>query len=212
MKSEPKKYIITGIGTDVGKTVVSAIIAQALKASYWKPIQAGELENSDSIKVFNWTEDDVVVLHEAFRLTQPMSPHAAANYDGLKIDRESITFPDVDGNLIIEGAGGVMVPINNDGLLFIDLFAEWNFPMIIVSRHYIGSINHTLLTIEALKNRNIQIKGIIFVGDENKETESIILEKSQCKMIIRIPLTKEVNTSFIQEQAFRLRQIINIEL
>ena len=212
MKSEPKKYIITGIGTDVGKTVVSAIIAQALKASYWKPIQAGELENSDSHKVFNWTEDDVVVLHEAFRLTQPMSPHAAANYDGLKIDRESITFPDVDGNLIIEGAGGVMVPINNDGLLFIDLFAEWNFPVIIVSRHYIGSINHTLLTIEALKNRNIQIKGIIFVGDENKETESIILEKSQCKMIIRIPLTKEVNTSFIQEQAFRLRQIINIEL
>jgi dethiobiotin synthetase len=210
MKSESKKYIITGIGTDIGKTVVSAIIAQVLKASYWKPIQAGELENSDSTKVFNWTEDDVTVLKEAFRLTQPMSPHAAAKYDGLKIDRESITFPEVDGNLIIEGAGGILVPINNDGLLFIDLFSEWNFPVIIVSRHYIGSINHTLLTVEALKSRNIPIEGIIFVGDENKETESIILEITQCKMITRIPLVEKVNTAFIQEQAIRLRQIINI--
>ena len=211
MNSEPKKYIITGIGTDIGKTVVSAIIAQALKANYWKPIQAGELENSDSIKVFNWTEDDVTVLPEAFRLTQPMSPHAAAKYDGLKIDRESITFPEVDGNLIIEGAGGIMVPINNDGLLFIDLFAEWNLPLIIVSRHYIGSINHTLLTVEALKRRNILIEGIIFVGDENKETETIILEITQCKMITRIPLVEEVNTSFIQEQAILLNKIFNIE-
>jgi dethiobiotin synthetase len=206
LNSPAKKYIITGIGTDVGKSVVSAILSQALKATYWKPVQAGDLDNSDSIKVFNLTDDDVNVLKEAFRLTQPLSPHAAANIDGLKIEKESLYLPDFEGNFILEGAGGVMVPINNDGLLFIDMFAEWNMPLIIVSRHYVGSINHTLLTIEALKSRNIPIEGIIFIGDENPETESMILKITKCKMITRIPIAKEVNTAFVQEQAIRLRE------
>lgn len=207
MNTQTKQFVITGIGTDVGKTVVSAILAQALEASYWKPIQAGELENSDSLKVFNWTDDIVTVLHESFRLTQPMSPHAAAKIDGLKIDKDALVFPDVHGNFIVEGAGGVMVPINDDGLLFIDLFEAWKLKVIIVSKHYVGSINHTLLTIEALKNRSIPIEGIIFIGDENKDTEQLILEKSGCKMIVRIPLADEVNTAFIQEQAVRLKQL-----
>lgn len=206
VNSQQKKYIITGIGTDVGKTVVSAILSQALKATYWKPVQAGDLDNSDSIKVFNLTDDDVNVLKEAFRLTEPLSPHAAANIDGLKIEKESLYLPDFEGNFILEGAGGVMVPINKDGLLFIDMFAEWNMPVIIVSRHYVGSINHTLLTIEALKSRNIPIEGVIFIGDENPETESMILKITKCKMIARIPIAKEVNTAFVQEQAIRLRE------
>lgn len=206
LNSQAKQYIITGIGTDVGKTVVSAILSQALSARYWKPIQAGDLDNSDAIKVFNWTDDDVCILPESFRLTQPLSPHAAAKFDGLKIEKESLYLPDFEGNLVLEGAGGVMVPINDDGLLYIDMFAEWKIPVIIVSKHYIGSINHTLLTIEALKNRCIQIEGIIFIGEENVESESILVQASNCKMIARIPLADDLNTSFIQEQAKRFKE------
>ena len=203
-----QKYIITGIGTDVGKTVVSAIFAQALKATYWKPIQAGDLDNSDRIKVFNWTDDDVTIIEEAFQLSSPMSPHAAATIDGLKIEKESLALPTVRGNIIIEGAGGVLVPINDDGLLFADIFAEYQLPVIIVSRHYIGSINHTLLTIEALQNRNIPIEGLVFVGDENATTESIILTRTKCKFLARIPLATEVTTAFIQEEAVRIQKLL----
>ena len=151
-----KQFIITGIGTDIGKTVVSAIITQTLDAVYWKPIQAGELENSDSLKVQNWTTDSVIILPEKFRLSQPMSPHAAAEIDGVEITKEAFQLPLVERNLVVEGAGGLMVPLNNKGLLLIDLFVGWNLPVIVVSRHYVGSINHTLLTVEALKNRKIK--------------------------------------------------------
>ena len=206
MSNKNKKFIITGIGTDIGKTVVSAIIAQSLDAFYWKPIQAGELENSDSIKVQNWTTDSVTILQEKFRLSQPMSPHAAAEIDEVEITKEAFQLPLVEGNLVIEGAGGLMVPLNKKGLLLIELFEEWNLPAIVVSRHYVGSINHTLLTVEALKNRKINIEGIVFVGDENKATESFILNYTDLKMIARIPLTHEVNTEFIQNQARILKE------
>ena len=206
MSNKNKKFIVTGIGTDIGKTVVSAIIAQSLDAFYWKPIQAGELENSDSIKVQNWTSDSVTILQEKFRLSQPMSPHAAAEIDGVEIAKEAFQLPLVEGNLVVEGAGGLMVPLNQKGLLLIELFEEWNLPVIVVSRHYVGSINHTLLTVEALKNRKINIEGIVFVGDENKATESFILNYTDLKMITRSPLTSEVNTEFIQNQARILKE------
>ena len=205
MSKKNKQFIITGIGTDIGKTVVSAIIAQSLDAFYWKPIQAGELENSDSIKVQNWTTDSVTILPEVFQLSQPMSPHAAAEIDGVEITNEALQLPLVERNLVVEGAGGLLVPLNNKRLLLIDLFKEWNLPVIVVSRHYVGSINHTLLTVEALKNRKINIEGIVFVGDENKATESFILTYSNLKMIARIPLTNEVNRAFIQNQASILK-------
>lgn len=206
MNSNRHQYIITGIGTDVGKTVVSSIFAQALNATYWKPVQAGDLGNSDSIKVNNWTDEQVTVLREAFRLTEPMSPHAAATIDGLLIDLESIDFPEIEGNFIVEGAGGLLVPVNSDGLLYADLFKAWNLPVIVVSRHYLGSINHTLLTMEVLKNRNIPVEGIVFVGAENQATESVILNVTGSKMITRIPLTDELGTEFIQSEAKRLRE------
>jgi dethiobiotin synthetase len=208
MNETPHQYIITGIGTDVGKTVVSAIFSQALNATYWKPVQAGDLDTSDSIKVNNWTDENVTVLHEAFRLTEPMSPHAAAMIDGLHIDMESITFPETTGNLIVEGAGGLLVPVNNDGLLYADLFKKWGLPVIVVSRHYLGSINHTLLTVEVLRNRNIPVEGVVFVGPQNAATESIILKVTGLKMITRIPITDELNTAFIQAEAKKLRESI----
>ncbi|MFT6501702.1 MAG: dethiobiotin synthetase [Crocinitomicaceae bacterium] len=194
------KFVITGIGTDVGKTVVSSIIAEALKASYWKPIQAGDLDNSDSIKVNRFT-DNVTVLPEAFRLSEPMSPHAAAEVDGVEIAIDDLNIPEVEGNLIIEGAGGIMVPVNSNGLTFADLIEQWKLPTIVVSRHYLGSINHTLLTVEVLQSRGVTIEGLVFVGDENKATEEIILKSTGVKFLARIPMAEELNKAFVLEQA-----------
>lgn len=207
-----KKFIVTGIGTDIGKTVVSSILAQALKASYWKPIQAGELDNSDSIKVKNWCDENVTIILESFRLTEPVSPHLAAELDGINITKEAIDFPNIDGNLIIEGAGGLMVPLNNEGLLYIDLIKKWDIPVILVSRHYLGSINHTLLSAEILKTRNIKVAGIIFVGDENTATEKIILQQTRLKFITRIPFSNEIDKNFIQEQAKILSTILTLSI
>lgn len=196
-----KKYIVTGIGTEVGKTVVSAILSEALRARYWKPVQAGDLDFSDSMKVASWTKN-VEVLQERYRLTEPMSPHAASAIDGVTIDSMDFDVPTSDP-LIIEGAGGLMVPLNDIGLTYIDLFQKWNIPVILVSRHYLGSINHTLMSYTLLKERGIPIKGIVFVGDEHPTTESIILKSTGLKMLVRIPMTDVVDAAFIQSQAAR---------
>lgn len=199
--SKHQQIIVTGIGTDIGKTVVSAILAQALKAFYWKPIQAGELENTDTMKVNGWTDQNVTVLPEAFRLKSAISPHAAAAIDGVKIARESLQLPEINGNLVVEGAGGILVPVNDSGLLLVELFEEWNLPVVIVSRHYVGSINHTLLTVNYLKNKGFKILGIVFVGHENVPSETFICSTSGLELLARIPLTNRVDTRFIQSQA-----------
>lgn len=199
-----RQFAITGIGTDVGKTVVSAIIAESLQAVYWKPVQAGDLKNSDSIKVGELTRN-VSVLPERFRLTEPMSPHAAANLDNIQITEEELKLPEVNGNLIVEGAGGLLVPFNEDGLLFADLIQRWRLPVIVVSKHYLGSINHTLMTLEILNKRGIEVEGLVFVGDENKETENIISTITGVKTIARIPITTELNAEFITEQAEQIQ-------
>ena len=199
-----KHFFVTGIGTNVGKTVVSAILSEALKASYWKPVQAGDIDNSDSIKVNRLTSKDVNVLDEKYRLNTPASPHLAAEIDGITIQLSDFSLPTVDGNLIVEGAGGLMVPMNSQGDLYIDLIQKFNLPVILVSMHYLGSINHTLLSIEALKSRNIQIEGIVFVGNENLATEKIILQKTNIRMIARIPLTEIISSDFIKVQASKI--------
>lgn len=195
-----QQYFISGIGTDVGKTVVSAIVSEALEATYWKPIQAGDVENSDSLKIKNLTEN-VTVLKEGVKLSQAMSPHAAARIDGVKLDVSDFSLPKIDGNFIVEGAGGLMVPLNSDGLMIADIIEEFKLSVIIVSRHYLGSINHTLLTVEVLKNRGVVVKGIVFVGQENRDTEEIILSTTGLKMIARIPEVKVITKEFIKEQA-----------
>jgi dethiobiotin synthetase len=202
------KYIISGIGTDVGKTVVSAILAEALRAKYWKPVQAGDLDRSDTMKVQEWTEN-VHVLPELHRLKTPMSPHAAAEIDNVELQSHEFEVPDVDP-LIIEGAGGLMVPLNSKGLTYIDVFERWNIPVILVSRHYLGSINHTLLSHELLVQRGIPVKGIVFVGAEHETTESIILKTTGAQMIVRIPIADEVNKSFVIEQAARPELLYNL--
>lgn len=199
----PKQFFITGIGTDVGKTIVSAIVAESLKATYWKPIQAGDLHQLDSGTVNSLT-DNVEILIEGMTLSQPMSPHAAARIDGVEIGLTDFNLPLVDGNFIVEGAGGLMVPLNDDRLMLVDLIEKFNLPVILVSRHYLGSINHTLLSIELLQNRGLQIEGIIFVGDENVESERSILSYSKLKMLARIPEVDEVNKEFVLREAAKM--------
>ena len=179
------KLFITGIGTDVGKTIASSIIVEALEADYWKPIQAGDLDNSDSLKVEKYVSNSKSQFHKnAYALNTPASPHLAAEIDGITIDINKIIEPKTKNNLVIEGAGGIFVPLNHTDCV-IDLIQP-DYKVIVVSRHYLGSINHTLMTIEILKSRKLNVAGIIFSGDENKSSESIILEKTGVKMIGRI--------------------------
>jgi dethiobiotin synthetase len=179
------KLFITGIGTDVGKTIASSILVEALEADYWKPIQAGDLDNSDTHKVEKYVSNTTTTFHEnAYALRTPASPHYAAEIDGITIDVKKIIEPTITNHIVIEGAGGILVPINSTDCV-IDLIQP-DYKVIVVSRHYLGSINHTLMTIEILKSRKLNVAGIIFSGDENKATESIILEKTNVPMIGRM--------------------------
>ncbi|WP_269686066.1 dethiobiotin synthase [Flavobacterium lacustre] len=199
------KLFITGIGTDVGKTIVSAIVTEALQADYWKPIQAGDLENSDSHKIKSFLSNKKTVIHpNSYALNTPASPHLAAEIDGITIDLNQIIEPETASHLVVEGAGGVFVPLNSKDCV-IDL-VQPDYKVIVVSRHYLGSINHTLLTIEALQNRKITIAGIIFSGDENKATEEIIQTKSGLKCIGRIEQEPYFDQNVIKEYADRFRE------
>jgi len=199
------KLFITGIGTDVGKTIVAAIITEALEADYWKPIQAGDIENSDSHKIQSLIANRKTVIHpNSYLLNTPASPHYAATLDGITIDVKKIIEPKTKNHLVIEGAGGILVPLNETQTI-IDIIQK-DYKIIVVSRHYLGSINHTLLTIEALQNRKIQVAGIIFNGDENPATESIILNKSKVKMLGRIDNEPYFDPNVVSYYADLLRE------
>lgn len=199
------KLFITGISTDVGKTIASAIITEALKADYWKPIQAGDLEHSDTHKVQAYVSNNQSVFHKnSYALKTAASPHYAAQIDGLVVDLKKIKEPQTNNHLVIEGAGGVFVPLNDTDCV-IDLIAP-DYQTIVVSRHYLGSINHTLLTIEALKNKQLPLGGIIFSGQENKATESIILKKTGLKCIGRIDQEPYFDQNVIKEYADLFRE------
>ncbi|AXG73801.1 dethiobiotin synthase [Flavobacterium arcticum] len=194
------KLFITGIGTDVGKTIASAIITEALEADYWKPIQAGDLNNSDSHKVKKYISNTKTTFHDnSYALNTPASPHLAAAIDGITIDLKKIKAPKTKNHLVIEGAGGLFVPLNDNDTIA-DLIQP-DYKVIIVSRHYLGSINHTLLTIEALKNKNIAVAGIIFNGEENKATEEIILHKTGITFLGRIENEPFFDTTVIRDYA-----------
>ena len=199
------KLFITGIGTDVGKTIASAIITQALEADYWKPIQAGDLDHSDSHKIQQYLSNYKTTIHpNSYQLNTPASPHWAAELDNVTIDLQQIVEPSTNNNLVIEGAGGVLVPLNTTDCI-IDIIKP-DYKVIVVSRHYLGSINHTLLTVEALKNRNINIAGILFSGIENKATESIILQKTKLTVIGRIDEEPYFDQNVIQYYADIFRE------
>ena len=195
-----KKLFITGIGTDIGKTIVSSIIVEALKADYWKPIQSGDLSFTDTMKVQSLITNSTSVFHqESYKFVNPLSPHAAAALEETRIDLERIKSPETTNNLIIEGAGGLLVPLN-DKHFIIDLITHLDAEVILVSRNYLGSINHTLLTYEALKQRNIKIKGLIFNGNENLATENSIINYTKLPVLLSVNqetiLTKEIVAAY----------------
>lgn len=199
------KLFITGISTDVGKTVASAIITESLKADYWKPIQAGDLETSDTHKIKAYISNDKTKFHEnSYALNTPASPHLAAEIDGITIDLNKILEPKTENHLVIEGAGGLFVPLNNQDTIA-DLIQP-DYKVIVVSRHYLGSINHTLLTVEALQNRNIKVAGIIFNGERNEATEAIILSKTGVNCIGRIEKEPYFDKNVILEYADLFRE------
>lgn len=199
------KLFITGISTDVGKTIASSIIVEALEADYWKPIQAGDLDNSDTHKVKSRISNSKSQFYpNAYELNTPASPHLAAEIDKITIDLEQIQEPKTENHLVIEGAGGIFVPLNEKDTIA-DLILP-DYKVIIVSRHYLGSINHTLLTIEAIQNRGFEVSGIIFSGSENKSTESLILNKTGIKCIGRIEEEPYFDQNVIKEYADLFRE------
>lgn len=199
-KQRSMKIFITGISTDVGKTVASTIVVEALEADYWKPIQAGDLDLSDTHKVkAKISNSKSHFFPNAYELNTPASPHLAAEIDGIEIDLKNIQEPKTENHLVIEGAGGIFVPLN-DNETIVDLIQP-DYKVIVVSRHYLGSINHTLLTIEAIRNRGFEVAGIIFSGSENKSTESLILNKTGIKCIGRIDEEPYFDQNVIKEYA-----------
>lgn len=199
-----KKYFITGISTEVGKTIAAAIVTEALEADYWKPIQAGDLEHSDTHKIKQFVSNKKSVFHEnAFALNTPMSPHAAAEIDGITINLKDIIAPKTESHLVIEGAGGLLVPLNdNDTIL--DLIQP-DYKVIVVSRHYLGSINHTLLTVNLLKEKGFDVS-LIFSGNEHKTTENIIQKMTNIPVIGRIDEEPYFDENVIAEYAEKFRE------
>ena len=191
------KLFVTAIGTDSGKTLVSAVLTEALKADYWKPIQAGEPTDSSFIEKHL---ADVKIFPEAYKLTKPMSPHGAAEADGVHIDIKSIQVPVTDNNLIIEGAGGLLVPVNDEETIA-DVIKVLNVPVVLVVNLYLGCINHALLTINELQRRIIPVKGIVFNGEGFDESRSIIMKHTSWPVILSVPTLNQISSKEIKELA-----------
>lgn len=198
-------YFVTGIDTDSGKTLVSAILCEALGYDYWKPIQAGLPRDSDTIMNL---VPAVTVHPEAYFLNTPASPHAAAKIDGVQISLEKIAPPKSTRGVIIEGAGGCLVPVNQTEFV-IDLFPKLNAEIILVADLYLGSINHTLLTVQLLQNRKYPVRGIIFNGDANPASEQIILHHSNFRCLGRILKEPVITRETIQQYAAQIKEALN---
>jgi dethiobiotin synthetase len=198
-----KRYFVTGIGTDVGKTVAAAILTEALHADYWKPVQAGALDFTDTDTVISLVSNPVSSFHpEAYRLKMAASPHRAAAAEGIEIDVHNIRLPQSENNLIVEGAGGLMVPLNKR-FLMLDLVQQLGLEVVLVSRNYLGSINHTLLTAEVLRYRKIPVAGIIFNGEENAASEDFIIKYTNLRRLPSIrqeaDFCKETVSAYAEE-------------
>ncbi len=194
-----ENYFVTAIGTDSGKTVISAILTQMLGGDYWKPIQAGYPRDTETVQ--NLVSGPGTAFHpEAYLLNTPASPHASARVDGLKIAIEDIKMPQTENPLVIEGAGGCLVPLNDQDVVA-DLIPRFRSKVILVSDLYLGSINHTLLTAEYLHNKGYSVKGIIFNGEENEESQRIILKKTQLKPLLHVKKEPDVDRHMILKYA-----------
>jgi len=204
----PKGVFVTGIDTEIGKTVVSALIVEALGADYWKPVQSGDLHFSDTDKVRQFTSEGRGVFHpEQYRLHTPLSPHASAAIDQVDIELQAFHLPKTDNLLVVEGAGGLMVPLNDKDCI-IDLIGQLGLPVVLVSKHYLGSINHTLLSIEALRRRNIPIAALIFNGPATPASEAAIEQFGDLTSLFRLDPLPAINRETIAAAAAQHRPVL----
>jgi len=180
--------IVTGTDTGIGKTVFAAALTGALGGHYWKPVQAGldpEASDSDLVQRLGGLSRSQV-LPEAYRLRTPCSPHRAAEIDGVEIEPEWLAIPQVSGPLVVEGAGGVLVPLTRQ-TLYADQFARWGCPVVLVARTELGTINHSLLSLEALRARGVSVLGVAFIGDPQQDSERTIAEMGRVRRLGRLP-------------------------
>ncbi|WP_455272777.1 dethiobiotin synthase [Rhizobium herbae] len=196
------RFVVTGTDTGIGKTIFSAALTAALGGSYWKPVQSGLDEETDSQIVHRLGRlPPNRILPEAYRLRTPASPHLAARLDHVEIEPEQLKPPETDGPLVIEGAGGLLVPLTETEV-FADVFARWQIPVILCVRTGLGTINHTLLSLEALRQRAIPVFGVAFIGDEQVETQRIIAAMGQVLVLGRLPRLDPLTPDVLLE-AFR---------
>ena len=197
------RIFVTSIDTNVGKTVCSSILCAGLGYDYWKPVQCGDLDFSDSMKVKSYSP--LTKVHaESFQLNAPMSPHEAAKLENMDISINDFKLPKSE-EIIIEGAGGVMVPLNYKGNMIVELASMFKAKVIIVFKNYLGSINHTLLTIDKVKSVGLDILGLLVIGDEVTSSERIIEDATQMNIIARIPIVDRVNQKWVKEQGLRVK-------
>ncbi len=195
---------ISGTNTEVGKTVVSAIVTEALEADYWKPIQSGELQHTDSMKVRSLISNTTTKIHpEAIRLLAPESPHYSASLEGRNISNLDIPFPDTSNKLVIEGAGGICVPLNEEEF-YIDAIPK-NTPILLVSKNVLGSINATLLSLYYLQNEGYTRIAMIFNGEAKPSTENIIFQKTKIPIIGRVEWSTELDSEFVKKESIKLK-------
>jgi len=204
-------FFITGIGTNIGKTLISSILVEALEADYWKPVQAGNSPETDSEYLKTVISNKKTTIHpEAYLLKHPLSPHEAAAREQLHIKLEAINLPNTKNRLIIEGAGGLMVPLNETTLL-IDLIKKLTNNVILVVSNYLGSINHTLLTVEMLRLKKLTILGIIFNGESNHSSENYILNYTQLNCLGRVPFEKNITKAVIIKHGIQFKDLLKFE-
>tara|TARA_Y100001954_G_scaffold167330_1_gene177626 strand:+ start:378 stop:995 length:618 start_codon:yes stop_codon:yes gene_type:complete len=197
------RIFVTSIDTNVGKTVCSSILCAGLGYDYWKPVQCGDLDFSDSMKVKSYSP--LTKVHaESFQLNAPMSPHEAAKLENMDISINDFKLPKSE-EIIIEGAGGVMVPLNYKGNMIVELASVFEAKVIIVFKNYLGSINHTLLTIDKVKSVGLDVLGLLVVGDEVISSERIIEDATQMNIIARIPMVDRINQKWVKEQGIKVK-------
>jgi dethiobiotin synthetase len=194
-----QRLVVVGTDTGVGKTTFAAALVGALDGVYWKPVQAGDLDQTDSDTVLRLSGlAPGQILPEAYRLKTPASPHLAAEIDGITIDPGMLVLPECDRPLIVEGAGGLLVPLTRE-ITYIDVIARWNIPVVLCARTTLGTINHSLLSIEALRARGIALVGIAFIGDENIESERIIVDMGRTRRLGRLPHLAPLTRSALRD-------------
>jgi dethiobiotin synthetase len=199
-----EQFFVTGIGTDVGKTVACAVLCKMLGAAYWKPVQTGYNLGKDS-DIINALLNDTTIYPEAYNFAEPLSPHTASHLENSEIEFDKIQIPAHQGTLIIEGAGGIMVPLTRKNLIA-DWVIQEKLKCIVVSRHYLGSLNHTMTTLASMKMLGIETRGVLFVGTDNDNNESLICERFNMKNLGNIPETDQVDLPFIETTANKLRR------